>query len=425
MRNTEFKWAALLLLPLITVAGCQSATEPFFVPGATPSAVTQLPRALTPAETTVRNASNAFSFALWNTVNAAQPDTNVFISPLSASFALGMTMNGAAGVTYDQMQSALQFSGVALGDVDSGYRSLIALLESLDPGVKMQIANSIWYRSGFPVLPSFLDTTQKYFDATVKGLNFNDPASALAAINGWVSSATNGKITNVLDSIDPAQMMFLINAIYFKGSWRTQFDPAQTASATFTSGANTPQQMQLMHLVQRLPYQETATFQAVDLPYGDSAFTMTVLLPKAGTNIETLAASLTPAAWQTLVAGFSSTTQVDFSFPKITLTYARTLSPDLMNLGMVEPFDQNGADFTQMAAAPTGNQLYVGFVKQNSYLDINEEGTEAAAVTTVGVTAAAAPAPPVVMRVDHPYVIVIRERLTGTVLFMGKVVSMP
>ena len=334
-------------------------------------------------------------------------------------------MNGAAGVTYDQMQSALQFNGAALGDIDAGFHSLIGLLESLDPSVRMQIANSIWYRSGFPVLPAFLDTTQKYFDATVKGLDFSNAASSLSTINGWVSDATDGKISKVLDQIDPTEMMFLINAIYFKGSWRTQFDPNETAAATFTSSASALQQMQLMHLVTHLSYAETPTYQAVDLPYGDSTFTMTVLLPKTGTDIEALAASLTPTAWQSLVASLSATTQVDFSLPKITLTYERTLGPDLMALGMVEPFSQSGADFTQMAPAPTGNQLYIGFVQQNSYLDINEEGTEAAAVTTVGITATAAPLPPVVMRVDHPYIIVIRERLTGTVLFMGKVVSMP
>lgn len=413
----------VLVLSLACIAACRDVTEPIPT-GATPPALTQLPRALTISETTVRDAANAFSFALWNKVNAAQPDTNVFISPLSASFALGMTMNGAASVTYDQMQSALQFNGAALWDINSGYQSLIALLESLDPGVRMQVANSIWYRNGFPVLPAFLDTTRKYFDATVKGLNFNDAVSSLATINGWVSNATSGKISSVLSEIDPSEMMFLINAIYFKGSWRTQFDPAQTAPATFTSGANTLQPMQLMHLISRVSYAETSTYQAVDLPYGDSAFTMTVLLPKTGTDIETLAASLTPAAWQSLDGSFSAANQVDLSLPRVTLTYARTLNPDLMALGMVEPFDQSGADFTQMAPAPAGNQLYIGFVQQNSYLDINEEGTEAAAVTTVGITATAVTAP-VVMRVDHPYIVVIRERLTGTVLFMGKVVSMP
>ncbi len=390
---------------------------------AAPTTLTQLPRALSLAETSVRDAANAFSFALWGKVNAAQPDTNVFISPLSASFALGMTMNGAATVTYDQMHAALQFGNTSLTDINAGYKSLIALLESLDPSVKMQIANSIWYRIGFPIRPSFVDTTKADFDASVKGLNFDDVSGSLAVINGWVSGATNGKIPSVLEDIDPSAMMFLINAIYFKGSWRSRFDPALTTSATFTSSTGASQQMQLMHQVSALSYAETATYQAVDLSYGDSAFTMTVLLPKTGTSIQSLAASLTPSAWQAVVNGLHYVEEVDLSLPKLTLKYERLMNPDLGALGMVEPFDQNGADFSKMALNGNGT-LFIAFVKQDSFLDINEEGTEAAAVTTVGVFATSAHIPPV-MRVDHPYIIVIRERLTGTVLFMGKVVRMP
>jgi serine protease inhibitor len=413
---------SLLAITLMGGLACHNVTAPVH---AAPAALTQLPRQLTLSEISVRDAANAFSFALWGKVNAAQRDTNLFISPLSASFALGMAMNGAATVTYDQMLGALQFGSMSLADINAGYRSLIALLRALDPTVSMQIANSIWYRNGLPVLPSFLDTTRTYFDATAKGLGFDDVPGSLATINGWVNGATNGKIPKVLDNIDPNEVMFLINAIYFKGSWRSQFDPAKTASATFTTSAGDAQQMQLMHQVGTLPYAETATCQAVDLAYGDSAFTMTVLLPKTGSDIQSVAASLTPAAWQSLVGSLRAAGQVDLSLPKVTIAYKRRLDPDLMSMGMVEPFDRNGADFTRMAPAPAGFQLFIEFVQQNSFVDINEEGTEAAAVTTVGIGTTAAPLGPTIMRVDHPFIIVIRERLTGTVLFMGKVVRMP
>lgn len=415
----------LLAAMLPFVAACRDSTAPS-APGTTaPSTLRALPRPLTSSELSVRDAANAFSFALWNRVNAAQPDANIFISPLSASFALGMTMNGAATSTYDQMAGALQFTGTPLADIDAGYRSLIALLQSLDPGVTMQIANSIWYRGGFPVLPSFVDTTRAYFGATVRGLNFDDTQASLATINHWVDSTTNGRIPAVLDAIDPSQVMFLMNAIYFKGSWRSRFNPDSTTAATFTSSTNVPQSVQLMHQVNTLPYAETAAYQAVDLPYGDSAFTMTVLLPKAGTDIQGLAASLTPAAWNAITAGLRANGKVDLSLPRLTLAYTRQLKPDLMSLGMVEPFDQNGADFTRMAASPIGLELFIDFVQQNSFVAIDEEGTEAAAVTTVGISLTSAPLGPVVMRVDHPYIVVIRESLTGTVLFMGKVVAMP
>jgi serpin B len=163
------------LAAVLAAAACStSPTES--TPSTQPAPLTALPRALTASETTVRDAANAFAFALWGKINAAQRDTNVFVSPLSASFALGMTLNGAANQTADQMRTALQFGGATLHDIDGGYKSLIALLMSLDPGVQMQIANSIWFRQDFPFRQAFFDTTKTYFDATVRGLNFNDIA---------------------------------------------------------------------------------------------------------------------------------------------------------------------------------------------------------------------------------------------------------
>ena len=407
------------LAALLVGGACSTApTE-----GRPPGALTQLPRALTASEVKVRDAANAFAFALWAKINAGQRDTSVFVSPLSASFALGMTLNGAAGTTADQMRTALQFGGATMAEINGGYKSLVALLTSLDPGVQMQIANSIWYRQEFPFKQSFFDTTRVYFDAAVRGLNFADVPASLAAINGWVSTATNGKIPAVLDNIQAQQVMFLINAIYFKGSWRAKFDPAKTEATSFHAVGGASQSVSLMHQLDTLSYAETATYQAADLPYGNTAFTMTVLLPKSGTDVESLAASLTPAAWQALTSSLR-TQKVDFAMPKLTLKYERKLNGDLQGLGMVQPFVPDGADFTQMAAAPVGKQLFIDFVKQNTFVAIDEEGTEAAAVTTVGVSVTSyTPSP--VMRVDRPYLFVLRERLTGTVLFMGKIVRMP
>ncbi|MBA4072028.1 MAG: serpin family protein [Gemmatimonas sp.] len=388
-----------------------------------PTALTALPRALTASEIKVRDAANAFAFALWGKINAAQRDSNVFVSPLSASFALGMTMNGAAGQTVDQMRAALQYGSATVPEINAGYKSLITLLTSLDPGVQMRIANSIWYRQEFPFRQSFFDTTRVYFDAAVRGLNFNNRDASLATINGWVNTATAGKIPTVLKDITAQQVMFLINAIYFKGSWRLKFDPKLTAPAPFYPAVGASQQMQMMHRLDSLSYAETATYQAADLPYGNGAFTMTVLLPKAGTDVETLAASLTSASWQSLTSAFR-TQKAYFYLPRLTLKYERRLNDDLQALGMTVPFVPGGADFTQMAAAPVGYELFIEFVKQNTFVDINEEGTEAAVVTTVGIGVTSMPSYPT-MRVDRPYLFVLRERLTGTVLFMGKIVRMP
>lgn len=407
----------LLLAAALPLAGCADlGPAQASSPGA---ALLALPRSLSAAEQTVLSSSNAFSFALWNRINAAQRDSNVFVSPLSASFSLGMALNGAANQTFDEMQSGLQFGTTSLADIDAGYKSLVALLTSLDPSVTMQIANSIWYRNTVPFNQSFLDAGSNYFNATIKPLNFNDAAASLAAINAWVNDQTHGKIPTILQSINPYDVMYLINAIYFKGSWRTRFDAAQTAGAPFHS-AGGDQPAQLMHRHGTMSYTATPAYQAVDLPYGDSAFTMTVVLPDPSTTVDALATSLDAATWQGLTAGLHSG-DVDLYLPKVTMSWERELIPDLEALGMHLPFSSTGADFTKMSAM---GGLYISFVKQKTFVDINEEGTEAAAVTATGVSATSVSVPSLI-RVDRPFIFAIRERLSGTVLFMGKVVRLP
>lgn len=409
--------AAVFGFAVLTACASESPSAPKDEP---PPELTALPRALTAQETQVRDAANAFSFSLWERVNQAQSGKNVFLSPLSASFALGMTMNGAAGTTQSEMQQALAFGTASQAEINDGYKSLIALLTSLDPTVDMRIGNSIWYRRGFPVRQSFLETTREYFGATSEGLDFSNPAS-LTTINGWASAATNQKIPEVIDEIDPDIVMFLINAIYFKGDWRAKFDPAQTRPATFRGAANTTQPMQLMTRTGEMRYLEGATFQAVELPYGNGAFVMNVVLPAEGIDIDAFAASLNPA----LLDGNSyQSRDVELSLPKLRLEYERVLNGDLQAMGMQRAFSSGGADFTGMAPPPTGHALSISYVKQNTFVDIHEEGTEAAAVTVVAIRETSAPMR-AVMRVDRPYIFVIRERLSGTVLFMGKIVQMP
>ena len=401
----------------LAIAACSTVTEPH----GPPAELKALPRDLTSAELRLIDASNSFSFALWNKVSGAQRDKNVFISPLSASFSLGMTLNGAANQTFDQMRTALSVGSVSQQDVNAGYKSFTALLMSLDPSVTMRIANSIWYRRSFPVNQSFIDATHSYFDAEVQGLDFNDMSGSLGAINGWVNQKTNGKITKILDTIDPADVMFLINALYFYGSWRETFDPSKTTDDVFTTAPGVTETMRLMHRHGELLYAENSSYQAVDLPYGNGAFTMVVLLPKPGTDIETLSGGLTEPAWRSLASSFH-TAEVELALPRFRLEYERTMNDDLRALGMVVPFEPNVADFTRMS--PLGKQVYISFVKQNTFVNVDEEGTEAAAVTVTGVTTTSLPAYHV-MRIDRPFLFVIRERLSGTVLFMGKVIRIP
>jgi len=401
-----------------TVAACAGGTtEPG--PPARAAALTTLPRTLTATERSVLDASNAYSFALWRAITDASRDSNVFVSPLSASFALGMTMNGANGQTYDEMRSALRFGDASLASIDGGYRSLVALLTSLDPSTTMQIANAIFYRTDFPFNQSFLNDAATYFDAQVKAQDFKDAPGTLTAVNVWVSDKTHDRIPKILDAVDPSMVMYLLDAIYFKGTWRDRFDAALTIDAPFHSVAG-DQGARLMHRDAPIDYSETSAFQAVDLAYGDSAFTMTVLLPKAGISVESVAASLTPESWQSLAGSFHAR-QVSLHLPKVTLSWKRGLIPDMKTLGMHAAFD-DGADFTRMS--PRGRELVISLLQQNTFVAIDEQGTEAAAVTIVGIGLTSAPVTTIV-RVDRPFVFVIRERLSGTVLFMGKITTLP
>jgi serine protease inhibitor len=410
-RATRFAVAALAF-----AAACSGSTDPGTTDGP-PAKLDAPPRALSAGEVKLVGAANGFSFDLFRRLSASQKDSNVFTSPLSASMALGMAMNGAAGSTYDQMRATLGFGAASDQEINESYKSLIALLRGLDPAVDVRVANSIWYSAGFPFTQSFLDAGKNWFDAQVTSLDFASP-TAPTTINAWVSTATAGKIPKILDRIEDGQVMFLINAIYFKGSWREKFDPAQTQDAQFRGVAGT-QPMKLMHRHGTVSSLYTPDFAAVDLPYGNSAYTMTVVLPHEGKSIDAVAASLRASDWSTWMSQLHQG-ELDVYLPKFKLEWERMLIPDLQALGMRDAFLDSGADFTRMS--PRGRELFISVVKQKTYVDVNEEGTEAAAVTNVGISLTSAPVP---FRVDRPFVFVIRERLTGAIVFMGKIVRMP
>ena len=378
--------------------------------------ITSLPRPLTVAEQKLIGGSNAFAFDLLRQVNTAQRGSNVFISPLSASMALGMTANGAAGSTYDAMRSTLRLGDASRQEINEGYKSLIALLRGLDKSTDFRIANSIWYEQTFPFNEPFLAESRSFFDAEVKGLDFRSP-SALSTINSWVNESTNSKIPAILDEIDDAEVMFLINAIYFKGVWQKQFDKSKTAQAPFFALDGSTASVPLMHQSVPLRVARTATYTAVDLLYGNSAYAMTVVLPNQNVSVNTLAESLTGESWKALEESFSEH-QSELYFPRFKLEWKRVLNEDLRALGMGVAFD--AADFTPMS--PRGRELVITKVIQKTFVDVNEEGTEAAAATSVGIGLTSAPS---AIRVDRPFLFVIRERFSGTIMFMGKIVKLP
>ncbi|CAN5216838.1 serpin family protein [soil metagenome] len=397
----------IVLLPLLLLAGCEKSPL-----GSGP--LDKLPRPLTASEEGVITASNQFAFDLFREVNRSEAGANVFVSPLSASMALGMTMNGARGTTLDAMRGTLGFSQMPLGNINASYKSLIALLLGLDRNVDMRIANSIWYRNDYPFEQAFFDTTRSYFNAEVAGLDFSDP-NAPKTINAWVDRSTNGKIKDIVDKLSPNEVMYLINAIYFKGSWTRQFDRARTRDDWFTAADGSRQPVKMMNQEGAHRYFQTAEMEAVELPYGNGAFVMNVMLPAPGKDVDALIASLDTKQWQEWTNRFAEQ-QMLLQMPRFRIEYEKSFNQALQALGMGIAFG-GGHDFTGMSQ----RNPWIDEVFQKTYVDVNEEGTEAAAVTKVVMAESAPPT----MRVDRPFIFAIRERFSGTLIFIGKIAAPP
>ena len=364
-------------------------------------------------------ADNQFGFNLFKTVNTADTGESLFISPLSVSMALGMTRNGAAGETKQAMQSVLAFDNMSDEEINQSYRSLIDLLVHLDPKVTMQIANSIWTRQGMTFSDDFLNTNKTYFDAFVQTLDFHD-ANSVAIINNWVKDNTNGKIEKIADKIDAEAVMFLINAIYFKGTWTLEFDKDLTGDAPFHLADGSETTVRMMHLTGDLDYFENDLFQAVDLPYGDQLYSMMILLPKPDTDIDDLVNLLNAENWQ-LWNNNLNTTSIDLSLPKFKLEYEDSLKDVLTALGMGIAFDADRADFSRMLSVQKKG-LFLTNVKHKTFVEVNEEGTEAAAVTSVEVGRTSVPER-IRVNVNHPFLFIIRDHNSGAIIFMGKMLK--
>lgn len=397
------------VLAATAVAACSNPNGPHPTPIAT----------LDAAEQQVSSSGNDFSFALFQQLAKSQAGQNVFVSPLSASMSLGMALNGAGGATFDSMRAALRLDGADIASIDSGYRGLIGTLRALDPTTTFRIANSIWYRNTFSFKQPFLDTTKKYFDAEVQGLDFANRSASLATINGWVNQATGGTIPTILDDISPDEVMFLINAIYFKGTWQVQFDPKATAPGAFRAADGTTQTVPFMnrpeHVKPLFRLGNVGRPAVAEVPYGSGDFAMDILLVPfdAAASIDSVAENLTPAAWSALLGSLHDADDA-LAMPKFSMSYDRVLNDDLSALGMGVAFT-DGAQFPGMSSVP----LELEFVKQKAFVQVDESGTTAGASTVTGVV----PTSLSEFRVDHQFMFVIRERQTGTILFMGKVLK--
>lgn len=376
------------------------------------------PRDLTDLEKQLVASDNKFGLKLFQEVAADDRDKNVFISPLSVSMALGMVLNGADGETKAAMQQTLAVAGLSDEQINSSYQSLIQLLRDLDPRVTFNIANSIWYRQGVRFEPDFINTNRTFFDAEIDSLDFGLPEAA-DIINAWVADNTNGKIEKIVEQIDPEIVMFLINAIYFKGDWTQKFDTAFTEDGDFYVPDGSEKQVPMMHIEDTFRYLETELFQAIDMTYGDSLYSMTVILPQSEQSLEAVIGQLSSSNLAEWTDSFSPRI-VNLTMPKFKLEYEISLKDVLTRLGMGVAFDPNQADLTRMFADP-GNG-YISKVRHKTFVEVDEEGTEAAAATSVEIGVVSVP-PVFEMTVDRPFLFLIKENHSQTILFIGQILD--
>lgn len=397
---------------LLLLGACSSDSTG---PGANepPAELTALPRALTAPEQEAIAASNDFGLSLLASVVDEQDGENVVLSPLSASVALGMAYAGAESLTADSMQRTLGWGSASRDQVLAGYRDLPTLLAGLDPRVQFTSANALWVRNGFPILPGYTAEVEQFFGADVRNGAFD--ATTVAEMNQWASEQTNGRIPKVVESLSGDMVAMLMNALYFKGNWRDQFDPALTQTRPFTPSAGPVVQVPMMSRQDkmRVGFGSGATW--LELPYGNGAFVMTLALPDEGTALPGWLATLT-ADSLTSVLGNLREARANLLLPKFRLSLGFQLKDVLSAMGMRRAFDNTTAEFGRIGSG----DLHISHVKQDVFIEVNEEGTEAAAVTQVGVELTSAPQI-VEMQLDRPFAFLIRERLSGTILFAGAI----
>ncbi|WP_375509804.1 serpin family protein [uncultured Nostoc sp.] len=385
-----------------------------------PQPETPLQKKTLKTDTKIVESSNKFGFKLFSEVLKKDRDQkNVFISPSSVAIALAMTYNGASGTTQLAIAKTLELQGLNLSEINSSYAAALKqLLDNSDPKVQLKIANSLWAKQNFSFQPDFIQRIQYFYKAKVSNLNFQD-SKAPSIINNWVKENTNGKIDQIIEKIEPSQVLFLINAIYFKGKWSKEFDKSQTAQYPFYTTSGKPKQHPMMSQSGDYRYYESKQFQAVSLPYGkDGKFSFYIFLPKQNSNLKAFYQNLSVENWDKWITQFSK--QKGFiRLPRFKSEYDVTLNDALKTLGMEEAFSSK-ANFSGM-----GKNLSISEVKHKTFVEVNEEGTEAAAATSVGIalTSLRQEPEPFQMIVDRPFFCAIRDNQTGRVLFMGSIID--
>ena len=378
-----------------------------------PKAAPDLPGRPSPQ---VVESSTHFGFDLYRELLKTSGGRNIFVSPSSISMALSMAANGAAGTTRDAMLGTLALRDISLEDLNRSNAALIEVLQETDPKVRLTVANSLWARMGLAFKKPFLDLNRAFYGAEVRALDFADPASP-GIINAWVSEKTSGKIPSMVDQIEPSHVMFILNAIYFKGIWTREFDKQGTREQPFVLQGGKIVNVPMMNQSGRYAHLAGEGFEAVSLPYGEGRFSMYLFLPDQGSSLESFHRSLQADSWGAWMSRFRKD-EGSVALPRFKMEYETALKEPLSALGMAEAFDPGRANFTGMLDT---REVFINQVKHKTFVEVNEEGTEAAAATSVEVMLTSVRRGPFRIVFDRPFFCAIRDNSTGALLFLGSI----
>ena len=357
------------------------------------------------------NQDNEFAFDIFKKTSNESNQANVLISPLSISIALGMTLNGATDETKTGIEKALKMSGLTLDNINDYYKVMQTTLPTIDPKTTLNIANSIWYKTGYPVKTEFLTVNKNYFNAEVREMDFSQ-AWAKDTINNWIARKTNNHIKDMLDQIPADVVMYLINAVYFKGMWKQPFNVKATKETNFTNYLNTQQKVNMMYQKDTFSYFANEKAQYLDMPYGNNAFSMTVILPTQISSINEVLETLDAESWN-LTLNKMESEEVMVYLPRFKSKSKFLLNNVLKSMGMARAFEDND-EFRNMA----NSDLYISRVLHDTAIEVTEEGTVAAAATIVEMTEKAMFNS--IFNANRPFIYIIREKSTGVILFIGK-----
>ena len=370
-------------------------------------------------------ANTRFGFNIFKELILEDKDENIFISPLSILLALAMTYNGAVGDTNLAMAEALQFKGFDLEELNTGFNDLLVSIKNADSDIDLAIANSIWYMLGDEIKEDFIERNKKYFDSEVNEINFYAPG-AVDTINGWIEEATKGKIDKMISEIEIPEdvVMYLINAIYFKGNWTYPFDENLTSDDDFYLSDGTTKKVPMMSREENFGYYKGDNFSGIKLPYGQEKMSMYIILPDEDVSIDTIIESLNEDKWSKIKESFYDS-KVHLVMPRYKMEYGvKILNDVLINLGMGIAFDAGPADFSGIFYREPGDSPWISRVLHKAVIEVNEKGSEAAAATVVEIVESAMPVEEIVeFVVNKPFFFVIADDRTGSILFMGKVVE--